>query len=195
MRGIKRQITDAQRRWLTQHFACTANAECLAALGWPANAWRTLRRIAADMGLEKSREFMAGAQANAARQAAIANRGEGNEGKRNLLVYGAAHRFQKGVTSAERLGEERNRERLRKAHATRNATIRSERMRIKWGLPQRTNLKLTGSAKHRNLRHSLKKRGYIVARGAHDIYYNGDTRRSTLVESHAAANGFTFYKL
>lgn len=187
MKGKKTELTDEQRLWLKVHFADTSNAECAEYCGCN---WRTVVRMARSMGLTKSREFMQQAQTKAAQAARIMNQGEGNKGKVNLLKYGAAHRFCKGVTSRQRLGDEKEKERIRKSHETRNKTIASERVRIKWGFEQKTRLRLVRQPKQWiSYRNTMKRRGYIASRGSREIYYNEKTDRSAAVESNATKAG------
>ena len=191
MKGRKTILTQEQERWLAERYPVTKNAELAERLGV---SWRTVVRLAHARGLAKSREFIVAVQREGAEAARVMNSGEGNKGKANLLKYGAAYRFKPGVSSVERLGEDVERERLRKAHEKRNATIRRERVRIKWGLPQLTKMRLVSNRKHRALRYALKKRGYIVARASTTAFYDDSTDRSLIVERHATAVGFKIFK-
>lgn len=187
MKGKKTELTDEQRRWLMEHFADTKNEDCARRCGCSP---RTIVRLAGSMGLAKSQEFMAAARRKGQALAAIMNRGEGNRGKENLLRYGVRYQFQKGITSLQRIGEERERERVRKAHETRNKTIASERVRIKWGFAQKTRLRLVRQPKQWiAYRNTMKRRGYIASRGSREIYYNENTNRSATVENNATKAG------
>ncbi len=190
MKGKKHRITREQEAWLIENYADTKNEDLLAHIGWEANAGRSLRRIAVRLGLAKSKDFMRATQAKATAHARIANQGEGNAGARNLRIYGKAHQFKKGVTSRQRLGDERENERLRKMRISRNETIHKERIRINWGFEQQTKLRLISNPKQTMTRHALKKRGYIVpCRRATTVYYDSDTVRSEKVERRAAERG------
>ena len=187
--GIKHEITPTQEAWLIEHYADTKNEDLLRRLGWKANAGRSLRRLAVRLGLNKSKDFMRTTQANAAAHARIANQGEGNAGSKNLLIYGKAHQFKKGVTSRQRLGEN---ERIRKMQASLCETIRKERLRINWGFDQQTKLRLISNQRQVQTRYALKKLGYIIpCRRATTVYYNGDTKRSAAIENAAAERGIT----
>lgn len=187
MKGKKTELSDEQRRWLMEHFADTKNEECAL---WCGCSPRTIVRLAKSMGLAKSREFMVASRRKGQELAAIMNRGEGNRGKENLLRYGPRYQFQKGITSLQRIGEERERERVRKAHETRNKTIASERVRIKWGFEQKTRLRLVRQPKQWiSYRNTMKRRGYIASRGSREIYYNETTNRSAAVENNATKAG------
>lgn len=134
MKGTKHIITTAQEAWLIEHYSDTKNADILEHLGWDANQGRSLRRIAALLGLQKSRDFMHQAQTNAMEHARIANQGEGNAGAKNLLLYGVAHRFKKGENNIQRIGAEREAARLKKSHDSRCETIRKRANPHKLGL-------------------------------------------------------------
>lgn len=191
MRGVKTIVTAADELWLVEHYADTKNADILKHLGWSPCAWRTLRRAAHRLGLKKSAAFMRRCQAHTTECARIANQGEGNAGKVNLLKYGRVHQFRKGENNTMRNGEDNERRRLAKMRETRNATIRRERVRINWGLEQRTRLKLVREPRERTLlRHNFKARGYDVpCRGTMTIGYDGQTRRSAVMERHARELG------
>lgn len=187
MKGVEVKFTVEQEMWLEMHFPDTSNADCAKFCGCSP---RTIVRQARRMGLAKSCEFMLASRRRGQEMAALMNRGEGNKGKENLLKHGVKYRFQKGINCLQRLGAERERERSRKAHETRNATIKSERVRINWGFEQKTKLRLVRQPKQWvSYRNTMKRRGYIVERGSREIYYNEDTNRSAIVEQNAQAAG------
>ena len=193
MKGQKTILTPEQHRWLVDNFPYTKNQDCALHLGI---SLRTVVRLARALALHKSREFMLMTQRAATNEARVMNRGDGNRGAINLLKYGEKYRFRKGETSIQRLGKEKEAERLRKAHATRNETISRERMRINWGLTQRTNLRLARQPKQWvYYRYTMKRRGYIVSRAAREIYYNENTDRSATVEHGAQAAGLIILEL
>lgn len=184
------QYTEQQLAWFRENYANTANEEICRHLGVSLSSVQRLKRR---YRLKKDKEFMRLMQQAAAKAAMLANTGNGNTGKQNLLIYGAPYRFKKGETGVQRLGAEGEARRQRKAQESYRETIRKERLRINWGLPQRTRLKLVGNARKRNLRYSLKRRGYQVQRAANDVYITPDTQRSITVEQHAAQSGFTIH--
>lgn len=190
MQGKKINFTDEQLAWLSAHFADTKNAELAARLGCGES---TLHRVARRLGLKKSREFMAGVNRASLEACWQANKGEGNHGKKNLVVHGVRYRFKKGERPIDRLGAEGEAKRCEKLKATRQRLIRRERLRQKWGLPQLTNIKLGCRKEHIPMRYALKKRGYIVSRGAKVIYYDDSTRRSAVVERHAEKKGLQLF--
>lgn len=188
-RTTKIHFTDEQRQWMKDNFHDTTNQECAEHLGV---SLRTMIRLAREMGLEKDSEFCHEMTMKNCRLMQRLNKGEGNSGKKNLLKYGVAYRFQKGISNVERHGEEKEAKRLYKAHASRCETIRKERMRVNWGLPQQTKLKIGHNKHHAYIRHSLRKRGYILPlRGGYVAYFDTGTRRGTGIEQTANENGFT----
>ena len=189
MKGKKTIFTSEQERWMREHYAITMNRECANHLG---TSMRTMIRYARELGLEKDPDFVRELWRDNCKLMADANRGEGNRGKINLLKYGVPFRFKPGTTNVQRLGVEGGRKRLAKAHARRNETIRKERLRINWGLPQRTKMRLVKNRKATQTRYSLKRMGYVVpGRGSKTVYYTGNTRRSSRTETLAAYRGIT----
>ena len=180
-------FTDEQRDWLVEHFPTTLNKDCASRLGV---SMRTMIRFARELGLEKDPAWLHGVFMERCAMMAEANRVEGNRGTANLLKYGKQYRFKKGETSRQRLGEEKERERIRKAVESLRETRRKERMRVNWGLEQQTKLKIGHNKKKTVMRHALKKRGYIIPfRGASVAYHTDDTNRSHIVEQHAKEAG------
>lgn len=189
MRGKQTQWQQWQLDYLIANFADTKNEELTAHIGV---SLRTMHRMASALGLRKSPEFMVRCHAATVAAAAAANRETGgNAGKINLLRNCHRFWFRKGETLRDRIGEERERESRRKSREKRNETIRKERMRINWGLEQRTRMKLVCEPTERtSYRNRLKKRGYIVpAHGSRVVYYTDETQRSALVERRATSHG------
>lgn len=186
-------LTEEQRQWLTIHYADTSNADCAAYCGC---GWRTIVRKARAMGLRKSREFMVAASLRGVETMRSMNKGEGNQGKVNLLKYGVPYRFKKGENYKNRCAEEKWAEMHRKARDTRNETIRRDRIRIKWGFEQKTKLRLVQQPRQWcTYRYTMGKRGYIVERGSRVICYNENTNRSATVEKNAQAAGLIIKEL
>lgn len=172
---------------MCEHFADTSNEDCAKYCGC---GERTIVRKARKMGLAKSKEHMEQSWRKGVETMRIVNKGTGNHGVVNLLKYGVKYRFKKGETCRQRIGDEREEERIRKMRETRNATIKSERVRINWGFEQKTKLRLVRQPKQWLwYRFTMRQRGYIVERGSREIYYNEDTNRSAIVEQNAQAAG------
>ena len=179
-------LTGEQQQWLRDNYATTLNKDCATHLGISESS---VHRWARAMGLKKDPEWFHSILLERCRMMAEANRGEGNRGKSNLM-NGAKTRFRKGQTNIQRYGEENERRRIQRAAATRRETIRKERMRVRWGLPQQTKLRVTSNRKATEARYALKRRGYIIpGRGSMEAYWHDNTTRSTVVESNAARVG------
>lgn len=186
-------LTDEQREYLVENFHNTLNKELAAHLGFSEG---TLHRFARALGLKKDPEWFHAILMERCRMMAIANRGEGNHGKKNLLTHGVMSRFKKGQTNVQRYGAEKERKRIANAAATRRETIRKERMRVNWGLPQETKLRVFQNRKASYIRHSLKRAGYILqGRCAWEAYYTADTHRIPSLEQSAQQNGITISSL
>lgn len=187
MKGIKFDFSPEQERWLSDHYPIVSNEECARHMGCSP---RTVIRKAHKMGLRKTEEFMEQSWRKGVEAMRLYNTGEGNRGKANLLKYGVKYRFKKGETSRQRLGDEKEEERLRKMHDSRRKTVKSERARINWGFEQKTKLRLVRQPQQWvSYRCAMKRRGYIVTKGAREIYFNDNTNRSALVEKNAQAAG------
>ena len=187
----KMTLTDEERVWMEEHFAHTKNEEVARHLGV---SLRTAVRLAREMGLEKSAEFVRAMQANAVHHAARANRGQGNAGKANLLKYGKAYQFKPGIGNKDRLSAEAFSEMHRRSAETRKRTVMAERRRVAFGLEQKTDLRVIKVPKAKIwLRNRLRKRGYVVPRASSDATIAADTRRSATLEQRAEKMGIRFY--
>ena len=164
---------------MEEHFDHTKNEEVACRLGV---SLRTAVRLAREMGLEKSAEFVRTMQANAVHHAARANRGQGNAGKANLLKYGEAYRFKPGVGCRERLSAEALSEMHRRSAETRKRTVMAERRRVAFGLEQQTALRVTKAPK-----------ANVVPRASADATITINTRRSATLEQRAEKMGIRFY--
>lgn len=74
--------------------------------------------------------------------------------------------------------------------------IQRERLRVKYGLPQRTKrtislLSLKEQRRYSKIRYTLRQRGYIYA-GGFAFLYDSDTQRSRELEQRYNAYGFNF---
>ena len=195
-----RSLTEKEVAWIARHYQHTKNEDILRKFGI---GECLLHRIARKYGLKKSRQFMKKV-VDANNKSAIAVCREyglyeknAESARRQWAEYNAKGKphnmgFQKGQSNKDRFGEKRFSEIIAKATATRNETIRKERMRIRWGLPQKTNMKLVGGGRKRTIyKYLFKKRNYIVERGSTDIYYDDLTKRSPTMEANAHKYGLT----
>lgn len=184
--GSKIILSPEQERWLVEHFKHTKNDEITQRLGI---SHVTLHRIARKLELKKSAQFMKKCLAATQEAARIANRRRGWPPKGYRIPNSDKNCFKKGVTNLQRLGPERNAERIAKSAASCRETRRKERARILFGLPQKTKLKIFTNPKRIQLRYQLKKRGYIVERGGREATVTPQTRRHPLYEEKARREG------
>lgn len=196
MKGKKYILSEKDEKWLVAHFKNTANAEVAKRLGISETA---VHRIARRLGLKKTPQYMRKAQQHAADRAKLSHLINGTYPPKGVPVPGGEkYRFQKGVSSLDRLGERRERERVQKAAASRRETMRQERARVVFGLQQQTRLRVKRQPERaRAQRYYLNKRGYHVDRGSYIAYYDENTRRSRRYEERTRENskryiGFTY---
>lgn len=100
---------------------------------------RTVIRKAREMGLEKENDFLEKNREEISNRAQIARPENPTKGLKGWSVPNSeAYRFKKGNVPPNK----NNPELVERSARTRNETIRKERMRIKYNLPQQTNLNL-----------------------------------------------------
>lgn len=79
---------------------------------------------------------------------------------------------------------------------SRKEMLEKERMRVNWGLPQRTRLKVYANHRKTTLRADMKRAGYIVDDDDPDrLYYPEGLKRRTIREEHGREMGLRFYPL
>lgn len=101
-------------------------------------SWRSLVRKARELGIEKEEGFLDKNRTAIVVMIKKVRRPNPTKGMKGWSVPNSEqYRYKKGNVSIMS-----DPERHRKAQEKRNATIRSERIRIKYGLPQQTKLKL-----------------------------------------------------
>ena len=187
-----KDLTPEQSEWFVANFANTKNQELADHLG---TSPRSVTRIARELGLWKSKEFVAAMQRNASEHGAHANRlMGGNAGAVNLLKYGKATRFKPGTTQRDRMSEEAYAAMLVKRGAARKELFRKERRRVIFGLEQQTNLRVVQCPKEKVLlRNGLRKRGYEMPRASNEATVTNETRRSIRMEARAEKMGIKFH--
>ena len=90
---------------------------------------------------------------------------------------------------------ERFMEVIEKSRLSRKKTIERDRLRLRWGLPQLTKMKLHHHGYDKEMRrrsmhrYLFKKRGYIVERGGNVVYYDDTTKRRPQMEANAPNYG------
>lgn len=186
------KITETQREYLIANFPNTKNQECADALGV---SLRTTIRMARQLGLVKTAEFIKAMQRNAAEHSARVNRAlGGNKGTANLLKYGKAYRFKKGQYSLADKSEEELADIYRRIGESRKKTIKAEQRRVLFGLDQKTKLRVVQCGRDKvSLRTNLRKHGYIIGRASNEATITAGTRRSEKMEKRAEKLGIRFY--
>lgn len=145
-----RSLTEKEVQWIVRHYRHTKNDDIMAKFGIGENS---LHRVARKYGLTKSRQHMKKMQWNATchaheacrrygvyEEASIRMKQEAEERKaRGERIPGS---FMPGQSNRDRMSKKRFKECYERIHEKRRETIRKERLRIKWGLPQKTRLNL-----------------------------------------------------
>lgn len=90
----------------------------------------------------------------------------------------ATHKPRKPMSEDKRLL------RIQKIKESQKKLWHSERLRLRWGLPQKTKLQVVAQSRREiNARNRLKRRGYIIPeRRSKTIYYDANSNRSRRVE-------------
>lgn len=187
-----KDLTPEQRQWLIENFPNTKNAEVAAYLH---TSHRGAIRMARELGLWKTKEFVSEMQMNAAQEAGrlLRLRG-GNRGTKNLLKYGVKYRFKKGENNYDRMPKDKVEAMHKKVGETRRKLYEDERRRVKWGLEQKTKLRVVRCTSQKiSLRNNLRKRGYEIERASNEALIIDETRRSERMEARAESMGMRFY--
>lgn len=186
-------LTDQQEAWLSKHFKHTKNEDIAKQLNI---SYRTVTRLARRRGLEKSKQFMKKCQKEAMQKANLSNRINGTYPPKGYHVPNSEkYHFKKGVRPVDMLGEKRNAKRIAKSAATRRQTLKLEKARALFGLPQQTKLQVVKHPRQQiQMRYRLKQLGYIIERGGCIAYYDENTQRHLGIES-KPRTGFTFKQL
>jgi len=142
-----------------------------------------LHRFARENGLKKTGQFQKKCREDATKAARLANKRNNWPPKGYEIPKSKENQFKAGITPEMRLGKKKNLERIQKSAESRRRTVAAEKRRVLFGLPQKTKLKVVAAPHNKaSYRYTLKKRGYIVERGAKTIFYNDSTNRSEIVE-------------
>lgn len=178
MKGQKITMTPAQREWMRAHFKHTKNDEILARFGW---SHSTMHRFARELGLTKTPQFMRKCQEHTTACAIASHLKHGTFPPKGYRIpKSEQHRFKPGHKETEAT----KRKRLAKSAETRRQTIKEERARISFGVPQRTKLRLIRQPRiAATQRHYLKQHGYHIERGSMIAYYDEHTVRCPKIEA------------
>ena len=197
-------LTDAQTKWLQKHFKHTKNDVIRERLGL---SHSTLHRIARELGLKKTRQFMAKMQMAASMAGKAAIEAEDEAAKERRRQQANANRnpercFKKGKWSLAKCPPEKLSIINAKRAASWLKTRRADEVRLNWGLPTQTkfhfrrHLDPDKNKKLCSLRNYLKRKGYeIPGRAGMAVYVTRETRRSAKMESKAKKLGMIIKKL
>ena len=184
-------LTQEQREWFVANFGTMKNQELADRL---VTSPRSVIRMARELGLWKTKEFVAAMQRNASEHGARATRlMGGNAGAVNLLKHGKGYRFKPGTSQKDRMSAEAFAEMHRRIGESRKETFRKERVRVNWGFEQKTKLRVVRCPRAKiDIRHGLRKRGYEIARASNEAMVTDETRRSIRMEARAEKMGIKF---
>ena len=187
MRPYKYELTPEQEKWMIAHFKHTKNEEIARRFGWSQS---TMHRFARRLGLKKSKQFMHACQRETTRKAMESHLKNGTYPPKGYIIpRSEENRFKKGETNRQRLGKRGERKRIEKAAATRRQTVKEERARVLFGLPQKTKLKIVRRPHYVCCqRYYLRKLGYVIPRGSFIVYYGPETERSEKYETRTLGN-------
>lgn len=191
-------LTEEQQAWIIKHYKHTKNPDILAKFDIGES---TLHRLARKYGLKKSKQYLKKQQlVNAEKGRATCEEygiyDENSERQverwRIAKEEGRSYGFQKGVSNKQRLTKKQYKAMCEKMSVSINEVWRKERMRVNWGLEQKTKLRVQSGGKKR-IQHRMlfRRRGYIVAKASNNVYYTENTNRSLIAESRAKSRGLT----
>lgn len=173
-------LTPEQEQYLRDNYATVIHHTLCQHLGVSV---RTLVRMARARGLVKDMEAIAGQKAERI-SAALLHLSRIGKIKCSGPENGKAARFKPGFKAKEKFGEEKFAEMHRKAAEARRRTLREERARVAFGLPQRTKLRVKRQPRQKiEDRCYLKRLGYILDEANNIAYYTESTHRATVLES------------
>lgn len=186
-----KDMTPDQLEWLKENFGNTKNQELADKLG---TSPRSITRMARELGLWKTKEFISAMQRNASEHGARVNRANGgNAGTKNLLLYGKAYQFKKGERQKDKMSAEAFDAMHRHIGEQRKKTFKAEKRRVIFGLEQKTKLRVVQAPKEKIcLRNGLRKKGYEIARASNEAFITAATHRSEVMERRAISMGISF---
>lgn len=192
--GKKFEPTPEQLRWLAANYPCTKNAELCDTLRI---SDATLHRLARRLGLRKSVEFVRRCQRETARAALVAGIATGRFSRQSQQMKGRcpahlqAYKFTPGhkpeVPPEARAAQGKHR----------SQTIRAERRRLLFGLPQRTRLRVVAQDRHKTCyRYCMRRKGYVELPDEKNVLrYPSEEMRRPVAEKGAARHGIRILPL
>lgn len=89
-------------------------------------------------------------------------------------------------------GIERTPEQLKNIRSRiRKELVKKERMRVNWGVEQKTNLKVVCNRERHSLKYRLKRIGYLKGTQPNQLYFDKNTKRNIEYEKKAESLGLT----
>lgn len=198
MKFEKITLSEPQIKWLKKHFKHTKNDVIRERLGL---SHSTLHRIARELGLKKTPQFMTKMQlaASAAGKAAIDAEDEAAKERRRQQANANRNPercFKRGEWSLAKCPPEKLSIINAKRAASWRKTRQADEARLNWGLPTQTKFRYRrhpDPEKNKQLcelRSYLKRKGYeIPGRSGMAVYVTRETRRSTKMEIKAKKLG------
>ena len=205
IRGTYHELTEREEQWIVRHYHNTPNGDIMVRFGIGESQ---LIRVRRKHGLKKTDRFMRRMRREAvsSEMAAMDEHGLRQEAAERARKAWAERKasgdygrvgFRKGESNKDRMSPRRFKAHMAKVHATRNETIRRDRIRIHFGLEPKTKLVRNWDAQrdwHRpHYRSKFREYGYDVEPRSCDVYYRPDTRRHPVMERNAAKWGFRFW--
>lgn len=188
-------LTPKQERWLIAHFKHTKNDEIIARLGL---SHSTLHRLARELGLKKTPQFMKKMQraaASKAKEVCIAT-GRYAAMKGTQPPRSEEFRFKKGKSVRSRLSPKRLAEMDRKRAEAWKQTRAKDRARFTFGFDQKTKFRFVKQSKSKVCyRSNMKKKGYIVNLEHNVFFYPNEEMRHPRAEANGQKYGIKFKPL
>lgn len=178
--------TDSMLDMLRAEFPTSLNKKLSCKIGVSV---RTMIRKARELGLEKVETFMTDNQKEIIDAIKFGQRVSHNTGWHKTQFQKGCnpneYSFKPGhINNKELMGEERFRLMINKAVQTRLQTIKMERARAAFGLPQKTRLRVEKQSKRKiGQNYYLRKRGYILDVKNGIAYYTESTQRCKRIEN------------
>lgn len=190
--GRKKILLGDELAWFKENYPNMKNADVAKHAGC---STQTVTRMARELGLEKTEEHKAALEAERLRKVSAWHARTGWPPKGYKIPN--ANTFKAGYKLREDKGEERYREIVEKRSETYRKIIASERRRMRFGLPQRTELHLTLNGKNNSLlayKSRLRQKGYVESEKSRRVmFYSEGTKRSARSEAFGAKKwGFCF---
>lgn len=178
-------LTEEQIDWLIKAYPNTSTKVIAEKLGVSVSA---VHSVASRRKVRKSEEYMKQVISNM-NDASVQNYWKNGATEKQKAHYERLRRMRianKGKTRKDLYGEARATEIGKACGSAQREHFRKERIRISWGLPQRTKLKVINQGRKKvNIRYELRKGGYIEDVENHTFYYPPNIVRQKVRERNA----------